>query len=158
MDNVKTSSSSTATIKVILWNSYLQASEVFKSYLMASNQITWGTVRVSHTASESCAVLTLNLKAGKQIAVLLDLCCSKTETLKENFITISSSYRWLTMIKPEYLTGLLCLNKKKFGYSLLRPLIPCQEFSWNVQLVGRIRSQSILAVDLKFLSLVKEWT
>lgn len=48
---------------------------------------------VSHTASEICAVLTLNLKAGKQIAVLLDLCCSKAEMLKENVITTSSLYR-----------------------------------------------------------------
>lgn len=158
MDNVKTLSSSTATIKVIIWNSYLQASELFKSYLMVSNQITWRIVKVSYTASESCAVLTLNLKAGKQIAVLLDLCCPKAETLKENFITISSSYRWLVMIKPEHLIGSLCLNKEKLGYSPLRHLIPSQDFSWNVQFVGRILSQSVLAVHLMFLKLVEQWT
>lgn len=77
--HIKIPTSSTITIKVELWNSYLQASEVLKSYLMVSNQIRWRIVRVSHTASESCAVLTLNLTAEKQIAVLLDLFCSKNK-------------------------------------------------------------------------------
>lgn len=62
------------------------------------------------------------------------------------------------MIKPEHLIGSLCLNKEKLGYSPLRHLIPSQDFSWNLQFVGRILSQSVLAVHLMFLKLVEQWT
>lgn len=69
---------------------------------MVSNQITWRIVRVSHTACESCAVLTLNSTAEKQRAVLF---CSKAEMLKENFTTVSSSYMSnykLAIINPNF--------------------------------------------------------
>lgn len=84
--HIKIPSSSAITIKVELWNSYLQPSEVLKSYLMVSNQITWRTVRIALTAPESCAVLTLNSTAEKQIAVLLDLFCSKAERKSLQFL------------------------------------------------------------------------